>query len=162
MEGGGRVKRRLSRGVETAGNSSCVSICCGTMRGSEILPVAGGGSTKKSLAITLAVMWEGAVATQEVCWLPSIRGKRFARTRTSEKVQTQTAAHCTRVRRRGRVSRSESIGTPASEDSSTLPFYTRGAKRGSRPSHGRRMPAQRPRSRFDAGSRLRVGSYCLP
>jgi len=103
------VKRRLSREMETKGCSSLISIRKGTERGSKILPADGGRNTKKSLAITLAVMWEGADGTQEVPSLHSIRGKRFARARTSEKAQTQTATHCTRVRRRGRVIRSDSI-----------------------------------------------------
>ena len=55
--------------------------------------MTGGCSKKKSLAITLAVMWEGAEGTQEFSALPAIGGKRLARRRTSEKAQTQTAAH---------------------------------------------------------------------
>jgi len=74
-----------------------------------MLPVGGGCNTKKSLAMTLAVIWEAADATQEVSSLPSILGNRFARTRTSEKAQTQAAAHCTRPRRHGRGIRSNSI-----------------------------------------------------
>jgi hypothetical protein len=76
--------------------------------------------------MTLAVMWEGAEGTQELSPLPVIGGKRLARRRTSEKAQTQTAAHWMRVRQRGRAIRNESIGTRPSEDSIPLSFYTRG------------------------------------
>src|SRR5229473_7908109 len=86
---------------------------------------AGGNNTKKSLDRTFAVIWEGAEGTQEVSSQPRIRGTRFARTMMSENTHIQTTAHCARVRRRGRGIRYDSIGTPSSEDSLPVPFYTR-------------------------------------
>jgi hypothetical protein len=90
-EGGGRVKRRLSLMMGAGGRSSDISILKCTQRGSRIWLVGGGCSTKKPLAMTLAVMWEGAEGTQEDSSLPSIRGKRFARTTTREIAQTHAA-----------------------------------------------------------------------
>jgi hypothetical protein len=127
-----------------------------------MVPDAGGNKTKKSLHRTFAVIWEGAEGTQAGSSQPGIRGTRFARTMMSENTHIQTTAHCARVRRRERDIRGDSIGTPPSEDSSTLPFYTRGAERESRPSHGRGMPAPRLRSRFDTASRTAKLVYCLP
>jgi hypothetical protein len=64
-------------------------------------PDAGGGSTKKSLERTLAVICEGADETQEVSSLHGIRGTRLTRTMTSERAQTNASADCARVKRRG-------------------------------------------------------------
>src|SRR5579859_5706875 len=97
-----------------------------------MVPDAGGGSTKQSLARTFAVICEGAEGTQEVSSQPGIRGIRFARTMTSDKAQIHAAAHCTRVRHWGRGIRRDSIETPPSEESLPLSFYTRGAERESR------------------------------
>src|SRR6266481_4622094 len=91
-------------------------------------PDAGGNNTKKSLHRTFAVIWEGVEGTQEVSSQPRIRGTRFARTMTSENTHIQTTAHCARVRRRGRGIRFDSIGSPSSEDSLPVPFYTRGGR----------------------------------
>ena len=86
---------------------------------------AGGNNTKKSLDRTFAVIWEGAEGTQEVSSQSEIRGTRFARTMMSENTHIQTTAHCARVKRRGPGVRYDSIGTPPSEDSLPIPFYTR-------------------------------------
>jgi hypothetical protein len=88
-------------------------------------PDAGGNKTKKSLDRTFAVIWEGAEGTQEVSSQPGIRGTRFARTMMSENTHIQTTANCAQVRRRERDIRCDSIGTPPSEDSLPVPFYTR-------------------------------------
>jgi hypothetical protein len=125
-------------------------------------PDAGGNSTKKSLARTLAVICEGPEEIQEVPSLPGIRGKRFARTTTSDTAQTHAATHCTRVRRRGRGIRSDSIGIQPREGSLPTPFYTRGAERASRQHHTCVFRAQWSRSRFNTASGLRGFTYCLP
>ena|ERR1700756_1043872 len=85
---------------------------------------AGGNNTKKSLDRIFAVIWEGAEGTQEVSSQREIRGTRFAKTMMSEKTHIQATAHCARVKRRGRGIRYEGIGTPPSEDSLPIPFYT--------------------------------------
>ena len=136
-EGGGRVKRQLSRDMETMGFSSRSSSGDRAAWRSVMAPDAGDNSTKKSLERTLAVICEGADGTQEVSSLHGIRGTRLTRTMASEKAQTQAAARCTRVMRRGRGIRSDSIGTPPSEESSTFPFYTRGVERELRSRTGR-------------------------
>jgi len=98
-------------------------------------PDAGVSSTKKSLVWTFAAICEGAEGTQEVSSQPGIRGTRFAKTMTSDKAQTHAAARCTRVMRRGHGIRRDCIGTPPSEDSLRLSFYTCGAERKSRQRH---------------------------
>jgi len=114
-EGGGRVKRRLSRTMGTRRGCSDISTRMGAERRSGIRTAAGGCSTKKSLAMTLAVKWEEAEGTQEVSSQGEYRGKRFARTTTRENAQIHAATHWMRVGRRGRGVRSDSIGTPPSE-----------------------------------------------
>ena len=101
--------------MDATGRSSDISTRLGAERGRRIRPAGGGCSTKKPFAMTLAVMWEGVEGTHEDCSLPSIRGKRFARTTTRENAQIQTATQWMRVRRHGRGVISNGIGTPPCE-----------------------------------------------
>ena len=64
------MKSGLSRKMETKGYASRVSSGEGVEWRSVMAPEAGGCNTKKSLAMTLAVMWEGADGTQEASSLP--------------------------------------------------------------------------------------------
>jgi hypothetical protein len=59
------VNRRLSKTLDVMGSSSDISTRTGAERGSRTRPADGGGRAKKSLAMTLAVKWEGAEGTQE-------------------------------------------------------------------------------------------------
>jgi hypothetical protein len=112
------VNRRLPRTLDVSGRSSDISTRTGAERGNRIRPAAGACNTKKSLAMTLAVMWEEEEAeAQEVSSQGECRGKRFARTTISDKAQIQAARPWIRVRRRGRGVRSDGIGTPPSENS---------------------------------------------
>jgi len=83
--------------------------------------------------MTLAVMWEEAAGAQEVLSEGEYRGKRFARTTTRENAQIHAATHWMQVRLRERGVISDGIGTPPSESSLPLLFYTCGAERESRP-----------------------------
>jgi hypothetical protein len=139
------VKRRLSRKIETTGRASPISRGDGIERSNVIAPGDGGGSTKKSLERTFAVICEGAEGTQEVFSLPGIRGTRLARTMTREKVQIHTAARCTRFKRHGRGIRGEAIGTLRGEGSLSHSFYTHGAERKCKP-----FPCQKMRARRQA------------
>lgn len=136
------MKRRLSKARDTAGRSSDILTRPGAKRGSRIRPVGGGCSTKKSLAMTLAVKWEEEEGTQEVSSQGEYRGKRFARTTTRVTAQTHAATHWMRFRRHGRGIRRKSIRTPRSETSLPLLFYTRGAERESRPHLNRDLRPQ--------------------
>jgi len=111
------VKRRLPRTLDVSGRSSDISTRTGAERWNRIRPAAGACNTKKSLAMTLAVMWEEEEGTQEVSSQGEYRGKRFARTTTSDKAQIQAARPWMRGRRRGRGVKSDGIGTPPSENS---------------------------------------------
>lgn len=127
------MKSRLSKTFDVMGSSSDISIRTGAERGSRIRPAGGGCSTKKSLAITLAVKWEEEEGTQEASSQGEYRGKRFARTTTRVNAQIHAATHWMRFRRHGRGIRRKSIRTPRSENSLPLLFYTRAAERESRP-----------------------------
>jgi hypothetical protein len=105
----------LSKTLDVMGSSSDISTRMGAERGSRIRAAAGGCNTKKSLAMTLAVMWEEEEGTQEVSSQGEYRGKRFARTTTRKNVQIHAATHWMRVRRRERGFTSDSIGTPPAE-----------------------------------------------
>jgi hypothetical protein len=141
-EGGGRVKRRLSKTVDAMGRSSDISTRMGAGQESRIRAAAGGCSTKNSLAMTLAVMWDEEEGTQEVPSEGEYRGKRFTRTTTREIAQIHAATHWMRVRRRGGGIISDGIGTPPSKYSSTILFYTRCAERESRPVRSQILRAQ--------------------
>jgi len=75
------------------GRSSEISNRTGAERGSRIRAAAGGCSTKNSLAMTLAVMWDEEEGTQEVLSEGEYRGKRLTRTTTREIAQIHAAAH---------------------------------------------------------------------
>jgi len=75
----------------------------------------------------------GSSGAQEVLSEGEYRGKRFARTTTRENAQIHAPTHWMQVRRRERGVISDGIGTPPSENSLAVLFYTRGAKRESRP-----------------------------
>jgi hypothetical protein len=154
------VKRRLSRRMDTTGSSSETSIRTGTERGRRMRTAEGDCKTKKSSAMTLAVMWEGAEGTQDDPSLPSIRGKRFARTITSEMAQIHAATQWMRVRRSGRGVMTNGIGTPPSENS--LPFHSTpvglNASRGRTSEFSLGDPARVP----ILLCQLRFCLYCLP
>lgn len=111
------MNSRLSKTLDVRGSSSDISTRMGAERGSRIRAAGGGCSTKKSLAMTLAVMWEEDEGTQEVSAKGEYRGKRFRRTTMREIAQTHAATHWMRVRRRGHGVRSDGIGTPPREHS---------------------------------------------
>jgi len=87
------VKRRLSKTVDAMGRSWEISTRTGAERGCKIRAADGGCSTKKSLAMTLAVMWDEEEETQEVSSEGEYRGKRFTRTTTREIAQIHAATH---------------------------------------------------------------------
>ena len=121
------MKRRWSRKLETTGRSSPISREDGNERSRVVAPGDGGGSTKKSLDWTFAVICERVEGTQEVFSLPGIRGTRLARTMTSEKAQIHTAARCNRFERYARGITREAIGNLRGEGSLSHLFYTHGA-----------------------------------
>ncbi|HET7107645.1 MAG TPA: hypothetical protein VFI38_12615 [Candidatus Acidoferrum sp.] len=60
------MNRRLSKQLDVTGSTSDISTRTGAERGSRIRAAGGGCSTKKSLAMTLAVLWDEDEGTQEV------------------------------------------------------------------------------------------------
>jgi hypothetical protein len=74
----------------------------------------------------------------------------------------QTTMHCARVRRRGRAIRSDSIRTPPSEESTSVSFYTRGAKRELGLNYTPEWGPPLLHSRFNVAANCVSLAYCLP